>query len=290
MRIALLLLTTASIRVATANPCHPGDVTARSDRDLQVLAGVTCLEGSLELTKNVSNLRPLKLLTEIKGSLSVVMAERLSSLRGLDALTRIGGGVRIGGPKQGVPRLRDIDGLRSLVEIGGDLWIGGGWIFEPGKSRTSRIDGVSGLSSLAVVPGVTAAAGAAAYAGIPLTHRDYAQSCVLVTGHLKQGAVELDWRSLARARQTVAVYMGVGGLEAILRGLIEHGLAPDTPAALVEKATLPAQRVVEGTAATLAAAAAAAGVKPPALLIVGEVVRLRERLAWFEPEAALEAV
>ena len=141
-----------------------------------------------------------------------------------------------------------------------------------------------------VVPGVTAAAGAAAYAGIPLTHRDYAQSCVFVTGHLQQGALELDWRSLARPRQTVAVYMGVGGLEAILRGLIGHGLAPDTPAALVEKATLPAQRVIEGTAATLAAAAAAAGVKPPALLIVGEVVRLRERLAWFEPEAALAAV
>jgi uroporphyrin-III C-methyltransferase / precorrin-2 dehydrogenase / sirohydrochlorin ferrochelatase len=140
-----------------------------------------------------------------------------------------------------------------------------------------------------VVPGVTAAAGAAAYAGIPLTHRDYAQSCVFVTGHQKKGALHLDWRAIARPRQTIAVYMGVGGLEAICQGLVEHGLAPDLPAALVEKATLPAQRVVEGTLATLPAVAAGAGVKPPALLIVGEVVRLRDRLAWFGREAAAAA-
>ena len=140
-----------------------------------------------------------------------------------------------------------------------------------------------------VVPGVTAAAGAAAYAGIPLTHRDYAQSCVFVTGHLKKGAIEFDWRAIARPRQTVAVYMGVGGVEAICRGLVEHGLASDLPAALVENATLAKQRVIEGTLASLPAAAAAAAVRPPALLIVGEVVRLRGRLAWFEraPQASV---
>ena len=140
-----------------------------------------------------------------------------------------------------------------------------------------------------VVPGVTAAAGAAAYAGIPLTHRDYAQSCVLATGHLKNGAAQIDWGAIARPGQTVAVYMGVGALAEICRGLIEHGLSAELPAALVEKATLPAQRVIEGTLSTLPGQAAAAGVKPPALLIAGEVVRLRERLAWFAPEArALE--
>lgn len=132
-----------------------------------------------------------------------------------------------------------------------------------------------------VVPGVTAAAGAAAYAGIPLTHRDYAQSCIFATGHLKDGITQLDWDALARPHQTVAIYMGVGGLAGICKGLVEHGMAPDMPAALVEKATWPEQRVTEGTLGTLPALAEQAAAKPPALLIVGEVVRLRARLDWF---------
>jgi uroporphyrin-III C-methyltransferase/precorrin-2 dehydrogenase/sirohydrochlorin ferrochelatase len=144
-----------------------------------------------------------------------------------------------------------------------------------------------------VVPGITAAAGAGAYAGIPLTHRDYAQSCVLVTGHLKDGAAMLDWKALVRPNQTIAVYMGVHGLAAICEGLIAHGLAPHTPAALVEKATLPEQRVLEGTLGSLPGSALSHRVKPPALLVVGEVVRLRERLAWYgeaKTKSATDAV
>jgi len=132
-----------------------------------------------------------------------------------------------------------------------------------------------------VVPGVTAACGAAAYAGIPLTHRDYAHSCVLVTGHLKDGTLDLNWDVLARPRQTVVIYMGVRGLSQLCEQLVAHGLGRDTPAALVEKATLENQRVVEGTLATLPERAARENVKPPALVIVGEVVRLRDRLGWF---------
>jgi len=134
-----------------------------------------------------------------------------------------------------------------------------------------------------VVPGVTAAAGAASYAGIPLTHREHAHACVFVTGHLKGGAAQLDWASLVRPRQTLVVYMGVGALASICSGLIQHGLAPSTPAALVEKATLPEQRVIEGNLASLPGLASVQGARPPALLIVGEVVRLRSRLAWFQP-------
>jgi uroporphyrin-III C-methyltransferase/precorrin-2 dehydrogenase/sirohydrochlorin ferrochelatase len=133
-----------------------------------------------------------------------------------------------------------------------------------------------------VVPGITAAAGAASYAGIPLTHRDYAQSCVFVTGHLKNGSAQLDWPALTRPKQTVAVYMGVGALAQICRGLIEHGMPASMPGALVENATLSVQRVTEGTLATLPGLAS--GAKPPALLIVGEVVRLRAKLAWFGAE------
>ena len=134
-----------------------------------------------------------------------------------------------------------------------------------------------------VVPGITAAAGAAAYAGIPLTHRDYADACVFVTGHLKNGAVQLDWQGLARPRQTIAVYMGVGGLEAICAGLAAQGLGAAMPAALVEQATLPGQRVIEGTLGSLPRLAAEQRVQPPALLIVGEVVRLRARLTGARP-------
>jgi uroporphyrin-III C-methyltransferase/precorrin-2 dehydrogenase/sirohydrochlorin ferrochelatase len=133
-----------------------------------------------------------------------------------------------------------------------------------------------------VVPGVTAACGAAAYAGIPLTHRDYAHACVLVTGHLKDGTLDLNWDVLARPRQTVVIYMGVRGLAQLCEQLVAHGLARDTPAALVEKATLDAQRVVEGNLTTLPGLAVRENVKPPALVIVGEVVRLRNKLAWFD--------
>ncbi|PIX74735.1 MAG: uroporphyrinogen-III C-methyltransferase [Rhodocyclales bacterium CG_4_10_14_3_um_filter_68_10] len=132
-----------------------------------------------------------------------------------------------------------------------------------------------------VVPGITAAAGMAAYAGIPLTHRDLAQSCVFVTGHLKDGGCDLDWTALARPRQTVVIYMGVSALADIARGLIAHGQSAETPAALVREATGPGQLTVSGTLATLPELAARHGITPPALIVIGEVVRLRERLRWF---------
>jgi hypothetical protein len=153
VRIALSIVVALQTGVAIAAPCHPGDVRAAEDRDLGVLDGVTCLDGSLHLTGNVTNLRSLKTLTEIKGDLRIAGTERLSTLRGLDAVVRVGGSIEIGGPKQGVPKLRNIDGLRGVTEVGKDLWIGGGYIFKPGKTRMSFIDGVDGLTSLVRVGG-----------------------------------------------------------------------------------------------------------------------------------------
>ncbi len=130
-----------------------------------------------------------------------------------------------------------------------------------------------------IVPGVTAAAGAAASAGIPLTHRDHAQSCIFVTGHLKDESCDLDWPALARAGQTRVFYMGLTSLPEISRQLIAHGLAADTPAACIRRATLADQQVITGSLESLPAQVLAAGFKPPALLIVGGVVSLHARLA-----------
>lgn len=136
-----------------------------------------------------------------------------------------------------------------------------------------------------IVPGITAACGAAAFAGIPLTHRDHAHSCMFVTGHLKDGALDMNWDSMLQPNQTVVVYMGVHGLQGLCSEWMARGQAASTPAALVEKATLPGQRVVAGTLATIASIAKAGRIQPPALLIVGEVVALRDKLSWFQPEA-----
>ncbi|EXF45646.1 siroheme synthase [Pseudomonas sp. BAY1663] len=133
-----------------------------------------------------------------------------------------------------------------------------------------------------VVPGITAASGCAAYAGIPLTHRDHAQSVRFVTGHLKDGSCDLPWAELAAPGQTLVFYMGLVGLPVICRQLIAHGRAAETPAALVQQGTTSSQRVFTGTLDTLAELVARENVQAPTLLIVGEVVQLREKLAWFE--------
>lgn len=137
--------------------------------------------------------------------------------------------------------------------------------------------------SFQVVPGITAAAGCAAYAGIPLTHRDYAQSCVFVTGHLKDGTMNLNWTLLSQPSQTVVFYMGLQGVEILCQKLIEHGVAPTMPAVLVEQGTTPQQRVHIGNLITLPALVQQANVHAPTLIIVGEVVSLHEKLAWFTP-------
>jgi uroporphyrin-III C-methyltransferase / precorrin-2 dehydrogenase / sirohydrochlorin ferrochelatase len=137
-----------------------------------------------------------------------------------------------------------------------------------------------------VVPGITAANGVSTYAGIPLTHRDYAQACLFITGHLKEGSIDLDWVAMSRPRQTVVIYMGLVGMEKICEQLIAHGVSPDMPAAVVQQGTTQKQRVVVATLKDLSEKVKEAQIKAPCLTIIGEVVQLRDRLNWFKPESA----
>ncbi|MDD2944568.1 MAG: siroheme synthase CysG [Acinetobacter sp.] len=131
-----------------------------------------------------------------------------------------------------------------------------------------------------VVPGITAASGCSAYAGIPLTHRDYAQSVRFLTGHLKEGSPELPWSELVYENQTLVLYMGLVGLEKICAQLIAHGQRPDMPVALISKGTTPDQKVVVGTLADIASKVSEHQIQAPTLTIIGEVVKLREQLQW----------
>ena len=169
------------------------------------------------------------------------------------------------------------EGKRVLRLKGGDPFIFG----RGGEEiETLAAEGIP----FQVVPGITAASGVASYAGIPLTHRDHAQSCMFVTGHLKDGTMNLDWDALARPRQTVVVYMGLHGLDILCARLVEHGLPDTTPIAIVQQGTTPNQRVITGTLATLPGIAEREQPQAPTLIIVGGVVTLRDKLDWFHPQ------
>ncbi len=135
-----------------------------------------------------------------------------------------------------------------------------------------------------VVPGITAANGCAAYAGIPLTHRDYAQACIFVTGNLKDGSMDLNWNALVQPQQTIVVYMGLVGLDILCRELMAHGMPATMPAALIQQGTTRHQRVLIGTLETLPEIIKNTQVHAPTLIIVGEVVKLHGRLAWFNTD------
>lgn len=140
-----------------------------------------------------------------------------------------------------------------------------------------------------VVPGITAAAGCASYSGIPLTHRDHAQACTFITGHLKDGTVNLNWKMLAHSNQTLVFYMGLHGLKIICEQLVKHGLAAETPAALITKGTTPDQRVLIGDLSTLPNLVDDQHVHGPTLIIIGTVVSLHTKLHWYLTEKEIKA-
>ncbi|HMW15071.1 MAG TPA: siroheme synthase CysG [Pseudomonadales bacterium] len=166
-------------------------------------------------------------------------------------------------------------GKRVLRLKGGDPFI-----FGRGGEEIEHL-AEAGIS-FQVVPGITAASGCASYAGIPLTHRDFAQSVRFVTGHLKDGSPDLNWPELAHADQTLVFYMGLLGLPHICRQLVAHGLDDQTPIALIQQGTTPNQQVWVATLATLPQLLERIRPQPPTLAIVGGVVSLHRRLAWFQ--------
>ncbi|WP_454009140.1 siroheme synthase CysG [Aeromonas sp. Marseille-Q7275] len=186
-------------------------------------------------------------------------------------------------PQEGINQLlleEAKKGQRVVRLKGGDPFI-----FGRGGEELETLVG-SGIG-FQVVPGITAASGCAAYAGIPLTHRDHAQSVRFVTAHGKGGARDLDWPLLARDKQTLVFYMGLSSCSTIREQLLAHGKGGDTPVALIERGTQPSQRVIRGTLNELPALAV--GVESPALIMVGSVVTLADQLAWFGQGGAADA-
>ena len=215
----------------------------------------------------------------------VVLYDRLVSTEVLELVRRDAERIYVGKMKQfhSVPQddinqlLVDLakEGKKVLRLKGGDPFVFGRGGEEIDKLAEAEIP-------FQVVPGITAAIGCSAYSGIPLTHRDHAQSVRFITGHLKHGDLVLPWEELITKNQTLVFYMGLTGLPTISEKLIAHGMDADTPAALVEKGTTRDQRVIVGTIRTLPELAEAHEVGAPALTIIGGVVKLRESLGWYQ--------
>ena len=216
----------------------------------------------------------------------VVLHDRLVSPQILDLVRREAEQIYVG-KKRSYHAVRQEEINQLLVDLAKQgkrvLRLKGGDPFIFGRGGEE----IAGLADegipFQVVPGVTAAAGCASYAGIPLTHRDYAQSVMFVTGQLKDGSVDLQWQALAQPRQTVVVYMGLAGLDIICKKMIEHGVSAEMPAALVQQGTTVSQRVYTGTLSNLSQLVSEHEVHAPTLLIIGDVVKLHERFGWYQP-------
>lgn len=250
-----------------------------------MLPGMVYLVGAGPGDPQLLTLRAAKLIAEAE----VVVHDHLVSAPILE-MCHSGAQLIYAGKERGNHTLDQADLNQLLVRLAREgkrvIRLKGGdpFIFGRGGEEVEAL-AAAGIA-FEVVPGITAACGVATYAGIPLTHRDHANSCLFVAGHLKNGSIDLDWDFLARPGRTLVVYMGLLGLPILCRELVAHGVPETTPAAIVQHGTTQSQRTVAGTLATLPQLAQAARLAPPTLIIIGGVVQLHTQLAWYESAAA----
>ena len=216
----------------------------------------------------------------------VVLPDRLVPAGILDLVRRDAERVFVG-KKPGAQALRQEQISRLMIDLARQgkrvlrLKSGDPFVFGRGGEEIEAL--ASEGIPFQVVPGITAANGCASYAGIPLTHRDHAQSCMFLTGHMKDERLDLNWQAMVQPRQTLVVYMGLRSLPEFTEKLIAHGADPTTPAAIIDKGTRDQQQVITGTLDGLAALVAEAELGGPATIIIGTVVTLRDKLSWFKP-------
>ncbi|MGB3726338.1 MAG: siroheme synthase CysG [Glaciecola sp.] len=243
-------------------------------------AGQVYLVGAGPGDPDLLTFRALRLMQKA----DVVVYDRLVSPEILELVRRDAEKIYVGKAKSNhtMPQEEINDLLASLAKEGNRvvrLKGGDPFIFGRGGEEIETL--IDHGIDFQVVPGITAATGASSYAGIPLTHRDHAQSVTFSTGHLKDNSIDLEWPSLVKPNHTLVFYMGLTGLPIITQKLVEHGMDKNTPIALVEGATRATQKVVTGTLENIVALEATKTLKPPTLIIVGSVVSLHKRLNWF---------